>query len=88
MRKTGSLTALGGLDALVFTGGIGEHAAAIRAMICEKLAWLGVTLDQAANARHAGRISTAGSRVSVCVMPTDEETVIARHAVRLLLASE
>jgi acetate kinase len=87
--ETGALAAaLEGLDALVFTGGIGEHAAAIRAMICEKLAWLGVTLDQAANARHAGRISTAGSRVSVCVMPTDEEAVIARHAGRLLLASE
>ena len=78
--------ALEGMDALVFTGGIGEHAAAIRTMICEKLAWLGVSLDAGANARHALHISAAGSRVSVCVMPTDEEAIIARHADRLLRA--
>ena len=78
------VAALEGLDALVFTGGIGEHASAIRSMICKKLAWLGIALDGTANTRHAACISTADSRVSVQVMPTDEETVIARHAVRLL----
>ena len=83
--EAGALAAaLEGLDALIFTGGIGEHAAAIRTMICEKLAWLGITLDPAANARSAMRISTAGSRVSVCVIPTDEEAVIAAHTGRLL----
>ncbi len=83
--ETGALAAaLEGIDALVFTGGIGEHAASIRAMICEKLAWLGIALDDSANAGHAPRISTAASRVSVCVIPTDEEAVIARHTRRLL----
>ena len=71
--------ALEGLDALVFTGGIGEHAAAIRALICARLGWMGVTLDEAANNRDATRISTPESRVTVCVIPTDEEAVIARH---------
>ncbi|RPJ49012.1 MAG: acetate/propionate family kinase [Betaproteobacteria bacterium] len=83
--ETGALAAaLQGMDALVFTGGIGEHAAPIRALICEKLGWLGIDLDAAANARHATRISAAGSGITVCVIPTDEEAVIARHADRLL----
>ncbi len=83
--ETGALAAaMEGIDALVFTGGIGEHAAPIRAMICEKLAWLGIALDPAANARNALHISTANSRVSVCVIPADEETVIATHTGRLL----
>jgi acetate kinase len=83
--EIGSLTAaLEGIDALVFTGGIGEHAAPVRAMICEKLAWLGITLDASANAGHAARISTAASRVNVCIIPTDEEAVIAQHTHRLL----
>lgn len=83
--ETGALTAaLEGIDALVFTGGIGEHAAAVRAMICEKLAWLGIRLDSSANSVHAPRISTPTSRVSVCIIPTDEETVIAQHTHRLL----
>ena len=83
--ETGALTAaLEGIDALVFTGGIGEHAAAVRAMICEKLAWLGITLDASANASHAPRISAAASRVSVCIIPTDEEAVIAKHTQHLL----
>ena len=86
--EIGALTAaLEGIDALVFTGGIGEHAALIRAMICEKLAWLGVTLDPAANANHASCISTTASRVSVCIIPTDEEAVIAQHTHRLLQIS-
>ncbi len=83
--ETGALTAaLEGIDALVFTGGIGEHAVAVRAMICEKLAWLGITLDASANASHASRISTTASRVSVCIIPTDEEAVIAQHTQHLL----
>ncbi len=72
-------TTLEGMDALVFTGGIGEHAAAIRAMICAKLGWMGIALDTAANDQHATRISTPGSRITACIIPTDEETVIARH---------
>ncbi|MFZ9561405.1 MAG: acetate/propionate family kinase [Burkholderiales bacterium] len=83
--EAGALTAaLEGLDALIFTGGIGEHAVAIRTQICAKLAWLGIEMDPAANAGNALRISTAASQVAVCVIPTDEEAVIARHPARLL----
>ena len=83
-RELGSLAAaLGGLDALVFTGGIGEHAAPIRARVCRDAEWLGVTLDATANARGGPRISTDGSRASAWVIPTDEELMIARHTVRL-----
>ena len=71
--------ALEGLDALVFTAGIGEHAAPVRAAIGRHLAWLGLALDDAANARHGPRISTPVSRVSAWVIPTDEESVIAGH---------
>ena len=84
-RELGSLAAaLGGLDALVFTAGIGERAAPVRAMICEQARWLGVELDAIANESHRAVISSAGSRVTVCVVPTDEEIVIARHTCRLL----
>lgn len=84
-RELGGLAAvLGGLDALVFTGGIGEHSAEIRQRIALASAWLGIRLDEAANARAACRISAAGSRVAVLVVPTDEEVVIARHAAALL----
>ena len=84
-RELGSLAAaLGGLDALVFTAGIGERAAPVRAMICEQARWLGVELDAIANESHRAVISSAGSRVTVCVVPTDEEIVIARHSCRLL----
>ncbi len=77
-RELGSLAAaLGGLDALVFTAGIGENAAEVRRLICERSAWLGIELDAAANARNAPRVSTAGSPVDVRVIPTDEESVIA-----------
>jgi len=72
--------ALEGLDALVFTAGIGEHAASVRAAICRRLAWLGLELDEAANQRHGPCISPPHSRVSVWVIPTNEEYVIARHA--------
>jgi acetate kinase len=75
---------LGGIDTLVFTAGIGEHDAAMRAAICGRLAWLGVALDAAANARHAERIEAGGGRVAVLVIPTDEEQVIADEALAVL----
>jgi acetate kinase len=83
-QETAAMAAsLGGLDGFVFTGGIGEHAAEVRAMVGERLHWLGVELDAAANIGinkgSAGRISTSGSRVDVYVIPTDEEATIARH---------
>ena len=71
--------ALGGLDTLVFTGGIGEHAAAVRAEICSGLQYLGVALDGAANNRNAEVISVARSRCVVRVIETDEDLMIARH---------
>jgi acetate kinase len=84
-KHVGSLAAaLGGVDALVFTAGIGEHSAEIRRRISEASAWLGVELDARANATHGPRISTAGSRVSVWVVPTNEELMIARHTGVLL----
>jgi len=76
--------ALGGLDAFVFTAGIGENSDVIRARIVEKLVWFGVSIDPAANAAHALRISRPGGRVAVLVVPTDEELMIARHTVVLL----
>ena len=83
-RETGALAvSLGGLDALIFTAGIGEHAANVRAAVCGHLAWLGVALDPAANARHGPRISRPGSAVSAWVIPTDEERMIARQLLRL-----
>lgn len=72
-------TVLGGLDALVFTAGIGENAASIRAAVIERLGWLGVKLDAAANAENAPRISTENSSSSVWVIPTNEELMIAQH---------
>lgn len=86
-REVGSLTAaLAGLDALVFTGGIGEHAAAIRARICEATAWLGIQIDNQANAVNALKISADHSKVSVWVIPTDEEQIIARHSLSTIRA--
>jgi len=80
MKYVGAYTAvLGGLDALVFTAGIGEHSAPVRASLCNKLAWLGLTLDEPANASGGPRISAANSAVSVWVIPTDEELMIAQH---------
>jgi acetate kinase len=72
-------SALGGLDGIVFTAGVGEHAPPVRAEVCKRLAWLGVAIDEAANAADAGLISTPGSSVEVRVIPTDEEAMIARH---------
>ena len=76
--------ALGGLDAFVFTAGIGEHSPVIRARIAERLAWLGAELDPAANEAGELVISTAGSRVALMVVPTDEELMIARHTLALI----
>jgi acetate kinase len=79
-REIGSMAAaLGGVDALVFTGGIGEHDAAGRAEISAACRWLGLELDAAANKAGEGRISTAGSQVAAWVVPTNEELMIARH---------
>ena len=76
--------ALGGIDGLVFTAGVGEHAAPLRAAICRACAWLGLALDEAANATHGPRISKPGSAVEAWVVPTDEERMIARHSQALL----
>jgi acetate kinase len=84
-REIGSLAAaLGGLDALVFTAGIGENSPEVRASICERSAWLGVELDASANAAGKPRISSANSRVSVWVIPTNEELMIAQQTLSLL----
>ena len=84
-RELGSLAAaLGGLDAIVFTGGIGEHSQSLRARVCRDAAWLGVAFDEAANEANRPRISVAGSRVSAWAIPTNEELMIARHTRRLL----
>lgn len=87
-RELGSLAAaLGGLDAIVFTAGIGERAAPVREKICRAAAWLGVELDEAANAAHGPRISTAASRTRAWVIPTNEELMIARQTRGLLATS-
>jgi acetate kinase len=86
-RELGSLAAaLGGLDALVFTAGIGENSAAIRERVCAGAAWLGVELDAAANRQGGTRLAAAKSRVSVWTIPTNEELMIAHHT-QLLVAS-
>jgi acetate kinase len=75
---------LGGLDAFVFTAGIGEHSVPVRAALCGKLAWLGVKLDEPANATGGPRISAPDSLVSVWVIPTNEELMIAQHTLALI----
>ena len=85
VREIGSLTAAaGGLDALVFTGGIGEHAAEVRRRVCLQCAWQGIHLNPEANARHDLRISAPNSTVDVLVIPTNEEWMIAHHTQTLL----
>ena len=88
LRITGEVarlaTTLGGLDAIVFTAGVGENQPAVRAGICERLGWLGLDLDPVANAANAMLISTAESRTAAFVIPTDEEQVIAEETVSLL----
>ncbi|MEX0810452.1 MAG: acetate/propionate family kinase [Dongiaceae bacterium] len=87
VRETGSLAAaLGGIDALAFTGGIGENAAAVRAAVMRDLAWLGFEIDARANDANAPDIATPASRRRIHVVPTDEEQVIARHTASLLHA--
>jgi acetate kinase len=84
-REMGSLAAaLGGLDGLVFTAGIGENSAEIRNRVCERAAWLGVEIDPELNRQRAPRISSAASRIPVWVVPTNEELVIARHTLHLV----
>ena len=84
-RHIGSLAAaLGGLDGLVFTAGVGENASAIREQICRASGWLGLELDPAANNQHQTRISTPNSRVAAFVIKTDENLMIARHARALI----
>jgi acetate kinase len=84
-RQLGALAAvLGGLDAVVFTAGIGEHSPEIRARICDAAGWLGLRLDESANRAGGPRITTADSAVSAWVVPTDEEMTIARHTLELI----
>lgn len=84
-RELGSLAAaLGGLDAIVFTAGIGEHSASLRERVCRDAHWLGVELDVAANAKQGPRISATASRTAAWVIPTNEELMIARHTQRTL----
>ena len=85
IREIGSLTAaIGGLDALVFTGGIGEHSAEVRRRVCSRLGWLGATLDESANNADQLHISAADSKLDLLVIPTNEEWMIAHHAQTLL----
>lgn len=85
-RELGSLAAaLEGIDALVFTGGIGERAALIRERVCRQAGWLGVELDPGANQADGPQISTESSRVQAWVIPTDEELMIARHTFETVL---
>jgi acetate kinase len=84
-KQIGALAAaLNGIDALVFTAGIGENSPEIRRRLCAASAWLGIELDDAANSTRGPRISTPNSRVSAWVIPTNEELMIARHTGRLL----
>ncbi len=78
------ISVLGGLDGIVFTAGIGEHAAPVRAAVCKRLAWTGLELNAQANAANERAISTPSSAVEVHVIPTDEELMIARHTLALI----
>jgi acetate kinase len=85
VKETGALAAaMGGIDGLVFTAGIGEHSAHVRERVVERLGWLGATLDAAANAETRTLISTPESELTVLVLPTNEELMIARHTLRVL----
>jgi acetate kinase len=84
-RHIASLAAaMGGLDGIVFTAGVGENAAPVRDAVCRACAWLGLALDEAANREHRQRISAPGSRVAAYVVKTDENLMIARHARALI----
>jgi acetate kinase len=80
--------ALGGLEGLVFTAGIGERAPKIRAEICDRLGWLGVRIDATANAANATRIGAPGSNIDVRVIATDEEAMIARHTMGVVASTK
>jgi acetate kinase len=83
--NTGMLAAaLQGIDAFVFTAGIGENSALVRSRVVAKLMWLGAEIDHEANARNAALISAPQSRFSIYVLPTDEELMIARHTMSVL----
>jgi acetate kinase len=79
--------AMGGLDAFVFTAGVGENAPSLRAAVAERLAWLGASLDPAANDASAITISAPDSRIGLHVVPTDEELMIARHTLKIVDAN-
>jgi acetate kinase len=84
-RELGSMAAaLGGLDAVVFTGGIGENAPSIRARVCDAASWLGIDFDSVSNKQGGPRISHASGRASAWVVPTNEELMIAQHTKKLL----
>jgi acetate kinase len=84
-QTLGALAAsIGGLDALVFTAGVGENDAEVRRRVCADAAWLGIEIDEAANRAGHVRISPAGASPSVWVIPTDEEKMIATHTLRIL----
>lgn len=86
-QMTGSLAALiGGIDAFVFTAGIGENSNLIRQMVLERLAWMGIEFDEAANKSRGPRLSKVGSKVSAWVIPTNEELMIAQHTMKLMKA--
>jgi acetate kinase len=88
-KQVGALSAaLGGLDLLVFTGGIGERAAEVRWEVCRGLEYLGITLDRSRNEANADGISAADSKCLVRVIPTNEDLMIARHTYRLLYVSQ
>ncbi|MGR4065433.1 MAG: acetate kinase, partial [Vulcanimicrobiaceae bacterium] len=78
------IAALGGLDTLVFTGGIGEHQPSIRSAACNAFDFLGLRVDEAANAQNSGRIALPESAVDVRVVPTNENLMVARHTAALL----
>jgi acetate kinase len=86
--EIGSLTAaLGGLDGLIFTAGVGENSPLIRRRVCQSLGWLNILIDPALNERNSGCISPAGRVPSVWVIGTDEESVIASHALAAIRAT-
>jgi acetate kinase len=88
-KEMGAMAAvLGGVDAVIFTAGIGENSPEIRRRICQASAWLGMEIDKEANAAQGPRISKPYSRVSVWVIPTNEELMIARHTGSLLRLAE
>jgi len=88
-KEVGAMAAsMGGLDALVFTAGIGENSPEIRELVAQQLEWLGVKLDAAANSERRVDISAADARVPTFVLPTNEEMMIAKHTMNVLAAAK